>query len=90
MQNIVNYRGMVLPSRIAAAISKLRNVKEKTPTGFIGVSPNKPVWPYKCYWPYSTIEGLRKDCFSVREDIHVYDFSQEKIVAGLYLDNVQE
>lgn len=83
-------KGLEIPAKVASAISKLRKVKEESPKGFVGVSPNKPVWHYKSYWPFSSITDLFDCCACMCNDIHVYDFSQQKIVAGFYFDNVKE
>lgn len=91
MQNTVIYRGMVFPSRIAAAVGKLRYVKEKGPSGFVGCSALESVRRGKAaYWPARTIEELMEVSVCMQYDIHVFDFSQDKIVAGFYFGVVSQ
>lgn len=86
MQKTVNYRGMVLPARVASAISKLRNTK--TLANYV-VMPNGKWIHGEAYWPAHTIEALYQQTYPFGDYV-ILETHSGKVVGAFYHGNVQE
>ncbi len=84
MSTIVNYRGMALPEKVAAAIRKYRNMK--IPTNYVVMPGGK--WIHgEAYWPAHTIEFLYEQTYPFG-DYEVLETFSSKIVGAFYHGNV--
>ena len=80
----VNYKGMVLPEKTAAAIRKYRNMK--TPTNYVAM-PNCEWRHGEAFWPADTVEFLYSQTFKFYDSMVLETFSS-KIVGAFYHGNV--
>ena len=85
MQKTVNYRGMALPEKVAAAIRKYRNMK--IPTNYVVMPRGK--WIHgEAYWPADSMEFLFERTYSFNADYEVLETFSDKIVGAFYHGNV--
>jgi hypothetical protein len=80
----VNYKGMDLPEKTAAAIRKYRNMK--TPINYVVMPGGKWIHGH-AFWPADTIEFLYEQTFPFG-DYEVLETFSDKVVGAFYHGNV--
>ena len=80
----VNYKGMALPEKVAAAIRKYRNMK--IPTNYVVMPGGK--WIHgEAFWPTDSMEFLFEQTYPFG-DYEVLETFSDKVVGAFYHGNV--